>query len=385
MQINFCLKKKENFDDSQNDGRFYNSLDKNREINKFDLVDVDDIFEEIKEDIPISATFEITPNCNFRCFHCYGKRRYEEKLLSTIQVKDIIDKLVEAGCLKLTITGGEPLTRPDFEEIYIYAREKGLFVSVCTNASLIDEKIVNLFTEYPVLNLSISIYGASETVFATFTQTKNQYEKVINGLNLIKNSDISFELKSVLTSINKGELHEMRALADSFDAYFRYSTKIVPGISLNSDTREYALSPEEALEFDLEDSQRLSFWKKIVSEMPEQTFSNRKRKEKRCYLCEAGCQSVAIDAKGMLQVCLMQRTCSYDLKNKTVKEGYNNFVVKERNRFAKKSYPCLDCEDFRFCEQCFAEISITPNFEFGCHSTCVLARKRHEMFNNMSS
>jgi len=48
-------------------------------------------------------------------------------------------------CLWILFTGGEPLLRPDFLEIYTYAKKKGLLVTIFTNGTLIDDNLADYF------------------------------------------------------------------------------------------------------------------------------------------------------------------------------------------------------------------------------------------------
>ena len=49
------------------------------------------------------------------------------------------------GALSVRITGGEPLLRPDFEDLYVFARRLGLEVLLFTNARLITPELADLF------------------------------------------------------------------------------------------------------------------------------------------------------------------------------------------------------------------------------------------------
>ncbi|MEM6731853.1 MAG: radical SAM protein, partial [Myxococcota bacterium] len=105
----------------------------------------------LRERIPVSGMIELTSRCNLRCVHCYlgdqdaqhAKRAGE---MDTDTVKGLIDELVEAGCLYLTITGGDPMMRKDFGEIYVHAKQHGLLTTVFCDGVLVSEKIVDLFT-----------------------------------------------------------------------------------------------------------------------------------------------------------------------------------------------------------------------------------------------
>jgi len=55
----------------------------------------------------------------------------------------ILDEVADAGCLWLLITGGEPLLRPDFRDIYMYAKRKGFLITLFTNGTLLDADIAD--------------------------------------------------------------------------------------------------------------------------------------------------------------------------------------------------------------------------------------------------
>ena len=76
---------------------------------------------------PVSGQWELTCRCNLRCVMCYTDcfntpdRLREE--LSFHEIVRIMDEIQEAGCLEITLTGGEPLARKDFLDIYAYAKQ----------------------------------------------------------------------------------------------------------------------------------------------------------------------------------------------------------------------------------------------------------------------
>ena len=102
---------------------------------------------------PLSGSLELTFRCNLRCAHCYAACGHEgipqQAELSYAEILNIIDQIAEAGCLWLLLTGGEPLIRPDFVDIYAYAKRKGFLITLFTNATLITPEIVDILVDLP--------------------------------------------------------------------------------------------------------------------------------------------------------------------------------------------------------------------------------------------
>ena len=91
---------------------------------------------------PVSFSLELTARCNNNCRHCYinlpvGDKAAKEEELSFEEIKGIADEAISLGAIWCLLTGGEPLLREDFFDIYLYLKRKGLLVQVFTNAVLI--------------------------------------------------------------------------------------------------------------------------------------------------------------------------------------------------------------------------------------------------------
>lgn len=163
----------------------------------------DSSIEEIKKKMwvknrhPHVGGIELTPFCNLRCVHCYLQDQDKTTLLSTDEIKSIIDKLYDAGVLFLYFTGGEIFTRSDFLEIYTYAKIKGFIVELLTNGTLIDEDAIEVFNVYPPASISISVYGKDEDSYYRVTKRRGMYDNVIHTLDLLSHNSIHFEIKFI--------------------------------------------------------------------------------------------------------------------------------------------------------------------------------------------
>src|SRR3989338_6073201 len=93
---------------------------------------------------PLLGQWELTCRCNLRCVMCYtdpfntpDRIRQE---LHTDDILRILREIADAGCLHLCLTGGEPLARPDFREIYLAAKSHGFLLTIFTNGTLITDE-----------------------------------------------------------------------------------------------------------------------------------------------------------------------------------------------------------------------------------------------------
>ncbi|MBQ4244555.1 MAG: radical SAM protein, partial [Clostridia bacterium] len=138
-----------------------------------------------KNRIPLGVTFELTSRCNFSCRMCYVHStdcNINKPLeLSAGQWIEIAQKAKDAGALFVLITGGEPLVRDDFAEIYEAIAKMGFVISVNTNGSLIDEKILDLFTKNRPNRVNVSLYGADGETYKKLCGV-DAYEKVTGNI-----------------------------------------------------------------------------------------------------------------------------------------------------------------------------------------------------------
>ena len=130
--------------------------------------------------IPLSFEIEVTARCNNNCRHCYincpeNDESLREKELSFEDIRQLADDAVDMGALWCLITGGEPLLRDDFFDLYMYLKKKGLLVSVFTNGTLITDEHISLFKKYPPRDLEVSVYGAAEKTYEYVTRRRGSY------------------------------------------------------------------------------------------------------------------------------------------------------------------------------------------------------------------
>ena len=105
------------------------------------------------------------------------------KKYTIIRNKKNIDELVSAGCINLFINGGEPFLREDIVDIFNYATEKGLLISVSSNGLVINEEILLKIKSNNLKLFQISVDG-TEDIHNKIRRRQDSYHNAIKALKL---------------------------------------------------------------------------------------------------------------------------------------------------------------------------------------------------------
>lgn len=305
---------------------------------------------------PFTAGIELLPDCNFRCIHCYAAsdRCSESKTMTTEEIYKMIDILVEHDCLELYFTGGECLSHKDFFDIYKYAKKKGILVSVLTNGSLISQKHIDLWLEYPPELVSISLYGASEETYERITGSRKGYNQVMNAIALLQKNNIHFELKIIGMRQNYDDILEMRKfIRDCGQVNSILAWDIRPMNNGDCEPIICRVTPEQSMKIELQDPERKAFLDRLAFDKSRTTKTER-QKGGYLYPCAAGYQFVFITHDGHMQSCVKAVDPRYDLLHGNFDEGWKYLGDEYVEAKASENFKCLNCDKFRYCGQCSA-------------------------------
>jgi radical SAM protein with 4Fe4S-binding SPASM domain len=303
---------------------------------------------------PFCASIELTPKCNFKCIHCYlDDKRTENDEMSTSQIKSVIDILSDAGMLMLTLTGGEPLLRKDFKELYIYARKKGMQVEVFTNGFLLDEELLRIFRDYPPLELDISLYGSTDEKYEEITGVKGAFTKVRDNIKLFKDNGISISLKSPIMSNLADDLDGMFAVAKRIGLNLRIRFTMIP--SINDENKiNLQIDAKKAVELYASHSKTYNYDVEVLSKnMTDATL----RLGKTRYACGMGKCICFIDYQGKVYPCIETRPLGigvsiFNEKFEIIWEKIGKYSYERLKEEDEKNYKCLTCKSVSICPSC---------------------------------
>jgi len=332
--------------------------------------------------IPISGSIEVTQRCNLRCTHCYiplstrkGPRQAE---LSLPEIQHILDEIKEAGCIWLLLTGGEPLLRTDFLDIYTYAKRKGFILTLFTNGTLITPRIADALSEWRPFNIEITLYGYSQATYERITGIPGSHAKCLRGIELLMERRLPLKLKTVLMTPNREELGEMQAFAKSLGVEFVFDPMLSPGLDGSLLPTQLRLSPEEIVDVEKADPGRAGRWPEHFKDIKD--FKNTDRK---LYTCGAGTNSFHIDSFGRLCLCLTARQPSYDLRAGSFHQGWEEFIPQQRLLEYGEGYACGSCDLRAACAQCPALAQLEQGDpEKRVEFLCQVAHQRRDAFAN---
>ena len=165
--------------------------------------------------IPISGTFELTPRCNFNCRMCYVHLRPEQipKLGREMGAADWIrtaEEAKEAGTTWLCVTGGEPLVHPEFRTIWKELTQMGFFITLQTNASLIDDNMAEFLEQYPPRAAKVTLYGSNDEVYEQVCRVKNGVTRADAGIRRLRELEIPVQLPSTVIRQNLDDAKKWR-------------------------------------------------------------------------------------------------------------------------------------------------------------------------------
>lgn len=317
--------------------------------------------------IPLSGTFELTARCNLDCKMCYIHKRANDRSVlprerTAAQWLELARECQRAGTLHMLLTGGEPLLRPDFREIYTGCRRLGMMVSVNSNATLIDGEMVRFFAADPPSRINITLYGASPETYAALCGDGSAYERVVGAILALKQAGVLVKVNFSITPYNRQDAQAVYAFARENGLVLQAASYMFPPVRAceNGCFAADRLTPQEAARAQLE-YDRFRFppeelerrWRDqltgIRAEDPDKECQELPTERIRC---RAGSSTFWITWDGQMRPCGMMTAPSADVETlgfsaawQATRAAREEILVPSR---------CTGCELSHACDQCAA-------------------------------
>ncbi len=333
-----------------------------------------------KEHFPWHGQIELTYRCGLDCVHCYCKGSEDKgKELTLNEWKNILDLIQKEGCVWLTLTGGDPLIREDFLEIYAYAKEKGFMITLFTNGYNFSEEVVKHLVKSPPFSVEITLNGITEQTYEAITGIKGSFSKVMQAIKILAKEKIPLTLKSNCLKQNKHEIAKVKAFTEELlgkpaehKYRFKYDPMIYPRLNGDKTPNNYRLSFAELVELKKQDR---DIWEEYERGL-HADFPDLNRDKSFLYRCNSWMTNFFINPFGQLKFCAFSDKFSSDLKTMPFKEAFYSWPNKILNERFKTDSKCKDCHLRAICYHCPARVSLeNGNEEAPVEYYCKLAEQ----------
>lgn len=312
-----------------------------------------DLHKSDNERTPVIGHFEITRRCSYHCGFCYNHIEDKEELC-TEKIIELVHSFKEAGCFYLNISGGEPMIRNDFSEIYRRIIEMGIHVTLETNLSLLNEEVLTMINEYPPVKIMISIYGATEATHQRVTKSVIPLKRIQDNIAHLVDQGHTILLRTPVSKYNYQELDKIKAYADELKVEYRFDPKIW---WTQSGERRYEfrcrtdmVEPYRKTDNIFEDL----YWQlKVLEEKPYRIKN-----------CRWGENEFYVNPYGELHYCIIFWMNKYNLLTGSFEEGWNIWYKKYREN------GCIGCHLYPTEGQCPSgylyynkELNVSKRFE----------------------
>ncbi len=171
---------------------------------------------------PLVLMLEPLFRCNLACVGC-GKIDYPDAILNRrMTVQECLDAADECGAPMVAIPGGEPLIHKEIGEIVagLVARKK--FVSLCTNALLLEKKL-HLFKPSPYLFFSVHLDGLRDHHDKAVSQ-EGVFDKAVKAIKAAQDAGFAVNVNATIFDGHS---------AEDIAAFLDYARGLGVGVSIS--------------------------------------------------------------------------------------------------------------------------------------------------------
>ena len=155
--------------------------------------------------IPQYVEWQITAQCNLNCIHCVATHRAPQNDLSTPAAISLVHELLDQNIKSITLTGGEPLLRSDFELLAEILKENNVSVQVISNGLALDEKRAQQLARLGINFVWLNLDGPRQTHNA-IRQHPDAFDKVLNAASLLEKMAVPYGFMTTLLSTNYDQI-----------------------------------------------------------------------------------------------------------------------------------------------------------------------------------
>jgi MoaA/NifB/PqqE/SkfB family radical SAM enzyme len=138
--------------------------------------------------------------CNMKCAHCSNLSFTKKDRKMTIgDLKELARQADELGLAQFVISGGEPLTFSNLDEIILALNPQKFNIAMSTNGLLLDKKTARHLKEMGIDKIKISVDSIDENIYAKTRMQKKGYHEAIEALFNCKEAGLQAVVQTVMS------------------------------------------------------------------------------------------------------------------------------------------------------------------------------------------
>lgn len=165
---------------------------------------------------PLLAFYEVTQACDLACLHCRACAQAQRSPaeLSPSAALSLIDQLTEFPAPPLLVlTGGDPLKRPDLEQLVAHAVGVGLETSLTPSATpLATPAAIRRLCAVGISRLAVSIDGADARTHDAVRGVSGSFDRSLEILRAAREAGASTQVNTTLTPGNVAQIERLAEL-----------------------------------------------------------------------------------------------------------------------------------------------------------------------------
>ena len=268
------------------------------------------------------------------------------------------------GTLYILITGGEPFLYKDFKELYIKLYNMGFVMSINSNATLIDEEIVEWLSQYPPQHINVTLYGGSNETYKRLCDNPKGFDQATRGIKLMQDAGIRVKINCSVTPYNECDLESIFAFGKEHKLQINATSYMYPPIRKDETSigKNNRFTPEEAAtnfvrinKIRMEKEQFMYHAKRVLEDMVLEDDSLGDEclvQEGQSMKCRAGKSTGWFSWDGKMMPCgMMNEPVAYPFED-GVKNAWNK-IVEETDKL-RLPVECSNCKKRGICKACAA-------------------------------
>jgi len=165
---------------------------------------------------PVQVKIKITWRCNLRCEMCNVWRQKRQNALTPERLRSLADELVDLGCRKIHLSGGEVLLRPDLYDLISYLSSKDVRVNLTTNGTLITRDVALRLADSGLRGASISIDSPQRRIHDRI-RGQGAWKRALKGLRELRRAQekrrakLRIRINTIISRTNYESLADLAA------------------------------------------------------------------------------------------------------------------------------------------------------------------------------